>query len=221
MDLHIIRLKTKIFPQVKLCARPLRSKITPETAIDILHLADRHGLAQLKQVSAKKFYLKQRQTSLFFGYNFFFFFNSTFVLRMWWQRSSLRRQITWKTLSSRKKWQKTCWWKSLHSNLFDFFEVFDFNHKMKTNKFQAFWWTDFFEDGGGAHLKWSVFVLVLSIVLCNIALTCTFYLSFFGTPSNFLCIMQHCLNLPFICHFWDTIYFFWPLKVHQKFEYIK
>jgi len=34
---------------VKLCARQFRSELTPETAADILLLADRHGLTQLKR----------------------------------------------------------------------------------------------------------------------------------------------------------------------------
>ena len=36
--------------QVKMCARQFRSEVTPDTAADILLLADRHCLAQLKQV---------------------------------------------------------------------------------------------------------------------------------------------------------------------------
>ena len=36
--------------QVKLCAHQFRSEVTPDTAADILLLADRHCLAKLKQV---------------------------------------------------------------------------------------------------------------------------------------------------------------------------
>ena len=37
--------------QVKLCARQFRSEVNPDTAADILLLADRHSLAQLKHVA--------------------------------------------------------------------------------------------------------------------------------------------------------------------------
>ena len=36
--------------QVKLCARQFSADVNPDTAADILLLADRHSLAQLKQV---------------------------------------------------------------------------------------------------------------------------------------------------------------------------
>ena len=36
--------------KVKLCARQFRSEVNPDTAADILFLADRHSLAELKQV---------------------------------------------------------------------------------------------------------------------------------------------------------------------------
>ena len=47
-------------PQVKLCARHFRSELTPENAADILLLADRHGLTQLKRVSNEKRFLIKR-----------------------------------------------------------------------------------------------------------------------------------------------------------------
>ena len=37
--------------KVKLCARQFRSEVNPDTAAEILLLADRHSLAQLKQVA--------------------------------------------------------------------------------------------------------------------------------------------------------------------------
>ena len=40
--------------QVKLCARHFRAEVTPDNAADILLLADRHCLAQLKQVGHKE-----------------------------------------------------------------------------------------------------------------------------------------------------------------------
>ena len=40
--------------QVKLCARHFRAEVTPDNAADILLLADRHCLAQLKQVGTKR-----------------------------------------------------------------------------------------------------------------------------------------------------------------------
>ena len=52
---------------MKLCAHKFRSKITPETAADILLLADRHGLTALKQVNKKRriFSKSKRNLSLF------------------------------------------------------------------------------------------------------------------------------------------------------------
>ena len=47
-------------PQVKLCASQFRSELTPESAADILLLADRHGLTQLKRVSNEKRFLNQK-----------------------------------------------------------------------------------------------------------------------------------------------------------------
>ena len=41
---------SNLHTQVKLCARQFRSEVNPDTAADILLLADRHSLAQLKQV---------------------------------------------------------------------------------------------------------------------------------------------------------------------------
>ena len=38
--------------QVKMCARQFRSEVNPDTAADILLLADRHCLARLKQVGS-------------------------------------------------------------------------------------------------------------------------------------------------------------------------
>ena len=40
--------------QVKLCALQFRAEVTPDTAADILLLADRHSLHQLKQVGTNK-----------------------------------------------------------------------------------------------------------------------------------------------------------------------
>ena len=53
---------------MKLCARQFRSKITPETAADVLLLADRHGLTALKQVNKKSqiFYKNAIATFHFF-----------------------------------------------------------------------------------------------------------------------------------------------------------
>merc|ERR1719447_2403225 len=46
--------KYELSDLVKLCACKFRSKITPETAADILLLADRHGLTALKQETMAK-----------------------------------------------------------------------------------------------------------------------------------------------------------------------
>ena len=41
------------YAQVKLCAHQLKREITPETAAEVLLLADRHSLNTLKQVPIK------------------------------------------------------------------------------------------------------------------------------------------------------------------------
>ena len=51
-------MKRYIF-QVKLCARQFKTEINPDTAAEVLLLADRHCLENLKQVTTKPNQTKQ------------------------------------------------------------------------------------------------------------------------------------------------------------------
>ena len=53
-------MKRYIF-QVKLCARQFKTEINPDTAAEVLLLADRHCLESLKQVTTKDQRQRQRQ----------------------------------------------------------------------------------------------------------------------------------------------------------------
>ena len=56
---------------MKMCASQFSAEVNPDTAADILLLADRHSLAQLKKVRIKKFMkLKTVVTILSFLSNF-------------------------------------------------------------------------------------------------------------------------------------------------------
>ena len=64
-------IKLTLNAKVKMCAGQFSAEVNPDTAADILLLADRHSLAQLKKVRIKKFMkLKTVVTILSFLSNF-------------------------------------------------------------------------------------------------------------------------------------------------------